>query len=66
MTYKIVDIIPMVDIDKTGRFVKIYRVKFLVNGIEDFIDVPESEYTEEKVKKLIEERVKTHLKLLGK
>ena len=64
MEYKIIEIIPMLDIDKAGKFVKIYRVKFVFNDIEDFVDIPESEYTEENVKKKIEEKVRVHEKLL--
>jgi len=62
--YKITEIRPLVDIDESGRFVKIYRVKFRYNDIEDYVDVREEEYSAEKVKKIIEERVKEHEKLL--
>ena len=64
MEYKITEIRPLVDIDESGRFVKIYRVKFRYNDIEDYVDVREEEYSAEKVKKIIEERVKEHEKLL--
>ena len=64
MSYKIIEIRPLVDIDESGRFVKIYRVKFRYNDIEDYVDVREEEYSAEKVKKIIEERVKEHEKLL--
>jgi len=66
MEYKIIEIRPLVDITPEGRFIKIYRVKFKFDNIEDFIDIPESEYSQEVVKKKVEEVVKTHSQLLGK
>lgn len=63
--YKIIEIRPMVDIDSRGRFYKIYRVRFQYKEIEDYVDVPESEYDEATVKKKIEERIKVHEKLLS-
>jgi len=54
----------MMDIDRRGKFVKIYRVKFEYNGIEDFVDVPEGEYKPEKVREKIEEVIRTHRDLL--
>jgi len=62
--YKIIEVMPLMDIDKRGRFVKIYRVKFEYNGIEDFVDVPEEEYKPEKVREKIEEVIRTHRDLL--
>ena len=64
--YEITEVRPLVDIDAAGRFVKIYRVYFKYAGIEDYIDVKEDEYTEENVRKKIEERIAVHSKLLGK
>jgi len=64
--YKIISITPLMDIDEAGRFIKIYRIRFKVDEIEDFVDVKASEYKPEKVKELVEEKVKTHLELLGK
>ena len=58
------EIRPLVDIDERGRFVKIYRVKFEYNGIQDYVDIPESEYSADKVKEIIEKRVAEHEKLL--
>jgi len=52
------------DIDKRGRFVKVYRVKFEYNGMEDFIDVPEEEYKPEKVREKVEKVIKAHQELL--
>jgi len=62
--YTIVEVVPMMDIDRRGKFVKIYRVKFEYNGIEDFVDVPEGEYKPEKVREKIEEVIRTHRDLL--
>ena len=57
MAYKIVGITPMVDIDERGRFYKIYRVKFTVDEqIEDFIDIPEKEFSEAEARKRVEAR----------
>jgi len=64
MDYKIVEIRPLVDIAPDGRFIKIYRVRFEFNGIQDYVDIPEEEYSAENVKKIIEARVKEHEKLL--
>ena len=63
--YKIVSITPLVDIDERGRFVKIYRVRYTYKDIEDFIDIPESEYSEKAVREKIEQRIKEHEKLLS-
>jgi len=62
--YKIVEVVPLMDIDKRGRFVKVYRVKFEYNGMEDFIDVPEEEYKPEKVREKVEKVIKAHQELL--
>ena len=62
--YKILNIKPLVDITPDGRFTKIYRVTFEYKGMQDFIDIPESEYSEENVRKKIEARIKTHEALL--
>ena len=62
--YKIVEVTPLMDIDKRGRFVKVYRVKFEYKGMEDFIDIPEDKYKPEEVKKRIEEVISTHKELL--
>jgi len=62
--YKIVEVVPLMDIDKRGRFVKVYRVKFEYNGMEDFVDIPEDKYKPEEVRKRIEEVVSAHRELL--
>jgi hypothetical protein len=54
------------ELSPDGRFVKIYRIRFKYGDIVDFIDVPESEYNETDVKRMIEEKIKTHRALLGK
>ena len=64
MPYKIIEIKPLVDISADGRFIKIYRVRFEYEGISDYIDIPEEEYSADEVKKRIEARVKEHEKLL--
>lgn len=64
--YKIISITPLVDITPQGRFVKIYRVRFSYDTMEDFIDIPEEEYSDEEVRKRVEERVRIHSTLLGK
>ena len=65
MEYEIIEIKPLVDIDPKGRFVKIYRVYYKYKDIEDFVDIPEAEYSEEKVREVIEKKIETHMKLLG-
>ena len=64
--YKIVEIRPFVDIAPDGRFIKKYRVTFKFDGREDYIDIPEEEYSEANVRKKVEERVKIHKSLLTK
>ena len=64
MEYKIVSIVPLVDITPQGKFVKFYRVRFTFNDIEDYVDVPEDKYNPEYVRKLVEERVRSHAELL--
>lgn len=64
--YKIIDVRPMIDIDEAGRFYKKYRVRFVVGKIEDFIDVPESEFSTEHVRELVEKRAKEIAELMGK
>ena len=64
--YKIVSITPLMDIDEAGRFIKIYRVRFKVDEIEDFVDIKAAEYSPEKVKEEVEKKVEAHLKILGK
>jgi len=63
--YKITRISIFTDIDEEGRFVKIYRVYFEAYGLKDYVDIPEDKYNTETVKKLIEERIRTHRELLG-
>ena len=62
--FKIVDIVPMIDITREGRFVKKYRVRFKVGEIEDFIDVSEEEFETERVKELVEKRAEIIEELL--
>ena len=66
MEYQIIQIRPLMELSPDGRFVKIYRIRFKYGDIVDFIDVPESEYNETDVKRMIEEKIKTHRALLGK
>lgn len=63
--YKITSVAKLADIKQDGTFIYFYRVHFEYKGIQDFIDVPEDQYTEQTVKKLIEERIKTHMALIG-
>jgi len=65
MQYKIKSIRQFVDIDENGRFYKFYRVVYEFNGQEYFIDIPESEFSEEKVREEIEKRVSELSKLLS-
>jgi len=65
MQYKIKEIRQFVDIDPQGRFYKFYRVTYEVNGTEYFIDIPEDEFSEERVREEIEKRVSTLSKLLS-
>ena len=62
--YKIISVKPLLDISPDGRFIKVYRITFEWKGMQDYVDVPESEYTEENVKKKIEEKIKVHSALL--
>ena len=62
--YKITRIVKLVDIDERGRFKYFYRIHFTFNDIEDFVDIPEEEYSEAKARELIEARVKEHKALL--
>ena len=64
--YKILEVIPATDIDAKGRFIKIYRIKFVYNGIEDWVDVTEEEYKAGEHIKKIEELIEMHRKTLGK
>ena len=64
--YKIISITPLMDIDEAGRFIKIYRVRFRVDDIEDFVDIKAAEYSPEKVKEEVEKKAEAHLKILGK
>ena len=64
--YKILEVIPATDIDAKGRFMKIYRVKFEFNGIEDWVDVTEEEYLEGKHFQKIEEIVRKHMETLSR
>jgi len=63
--YKIIEVLPTVDIDAKGRFVKVYRVTFTYNDIEDWIELPEDRYSEKEVRKEIEKKIKEHKALLG-
>jgi len=63
--YKIVEVLPTVDIDNKGRFIKVYRVTFTYNDIEDWIELPEDQYSEKAVRKAIEAKIKEHKALLG-
>ena len=65
MEYKITRVEPRLDITPDGRITKIYRVYFKVGDIEDYIDVPEGQYSKAHVQKLVEERARTHIELLG-
>lgn len=66
MAWKIKNIIPMVDIDERGRFVKIYRITYTIdNKYEDWVDVPADKYDPDYVKKLLDELEKKHKALLG-
>jgi len=58
--YKIVSVMPTVDLTPDGRFRKIYRIKFEYKGIVDFIDVTEEEYLTGKYKEKIEKIIKAH------
>jgi len=63
--WEIIEVRPMIDIDPAGRFIKIYRVRFLVaKKVEDFLDIPEPEFTVEEVKKRVEERAKLIAELM--
>jgi len=64
--YKIIDVRPMIDIDEAGRFFKKYRVRFVVNKIEDFIDVPEANFSKENVIMLVEKRAHEISELMSK
>jgi len=63
--WEIIDIRPLIDIDPAGRFFKLYRVRFVINKkIEDFLDIPEAEFTAEEVRKRVEARVKEIAELM--
>lgn len=61
---KITEVRPLLDIDARGRFVKKYRVSFVVDGIEDWIDIPEEEFSAEKARKLVSEKAEEIKKLM--
>jgi len=61
---KITEVRPLLDIDARGRFVKKYRVSFVVDGIEDWIDIPEEEFTAEKAKELVNKKAEEIRKLM--
>lgn len=65
MDYKVTEVAPITELTPAGKFIKKYRVRFSYKGIEDYVEVPEEDYSAEKVKALIEERVAEHKKLLG-
>ena len=54
-----------VDIDERGRFYKLKRVRFKFDEREDWIDIPEREYSTEEAFKRVAEAVKTDAELLG-
>jgi len=62
--FKIIDVVPMIDITREGRFIKKYRVRFKVGEVEDFIDVPEEEFEVERVKELVAKRAEVIEKLI--
>ena len=56
--------IPGMDIDETGRFVKVYRIEFVIDGkIQDWIDVPEDKFSDSYVAELIKQKVEVLQKL---
>lgn len=63
--YKITSIRKVVDMTSAGKFVRKYRVYYVFKDIEDYVEVEEDKYSADYVKKLIEERVKEHEKLLS-
>lgn len=63
--YKIIRIVPLLDIDEMGRFYKKYRVYFKFNKHEDWVDISEDKFTTENVKKEVERKIKTILELMG-
>ena len=61
---KITEVRPLLDIDARGRFVKKYRVSFTVDGIDDWIDISEEEFSAEKVKELVNKKAEEIRKLI--
>jgi len=61
---KITEVRPLLDIDARGRFVKKYRVSFVVDGIDDWIDISEEEFSAEKVKELVNKKAEEIRKLI--
>ena len=61
---KITEVRPILDIDARGRFVKKYRVSFVVDGIEDWIDIPEEEFAAEKARELVNKKADEIRKLM--
>lgn len=64
--YQIIRVLPMVDIDVMGRFIKKYRVYYKFGEIEDWIDLKEEEFSKENAIKVIEAKIAEMKKLLGK
>jgi len=63
--YKITEIRPIAEISPQGKFYKKYRIFFVFQGREDWIEITEDEYSEEEDKRRIEEVVAEHKRLLG-
>jgi hypothetical protein len=61
---KITEVRPLLDIDARGRFVKKYRVSFTVDGIEDWVDIPEEEFSAERAKELVNKKAEEVRKLM--
>ena len=61
---KITEVRPLLDIDARGRFVKKYRVSFVVDGIDDWIDISEEEFSADKVKELVNKKAEEIRKLI--
>ena len=61
---KIVNVMSAMDIDPSGRFVKIYRVEYTVDDkISDWLDVPADKFSESYVKSEIIRKVEELQKL---
>jgi len=66
MKVKIVAIEPRVELDVTGKFHKIYRIYYEIEGrLVDWIEVREEDLDPEKVKALIVEQAKKIGAILG-